>query len=67
MKAVLVLGERAGFLFSDKREYRLFMKEMKEKVKAIKPKSKDFSVLFPITDVEFLDKNGFVVSTKKSP
>ena len=58
MKAVLVLGDKAGFIFVNKKEYRSFMKDMKEKVKKLPRTAQDFSVLFPIEDVEFLDRKG---------
>lgn len=59
MKAVLVEGDKAGFIFANKKEYRAFMRDMKEKVKKLPKTAKDFSVLFPIEDVEFLDRKGF--------
>ena len=59
MKAVLVVGEKVGFIFTNKGEYRKFAKEMRDRVKKLPRTAKDFSVIFSVDDIEFLDRKGF--------
>jgi len=56
MKAKIAKGQKTllaiGFEFSSKKECRAFIKELKERLKTIKPKAADFAFLFDVDNID---------------